>query len=388
MTGRLAVLSLGFTRGLWEGDSSEDVVRLRGYAAFLRRYLVLVNSYRRHRLRPLRLGPGFDAVPTDAGGPVGSALRMLRWGSAALRRERFDVVQGQDPFLTGLVAVLLGRLHGVPSNVCVYGPNVFDPAWARATRHAWLLAPVGRWVLRRADGVQVDGRLTAARLVAAGIPAERVRVKPMVPGNFADLLAVPRAPRPVGAPVRILFIGRLEAQKNLPLLARAFQLARARSPVPLELEIVGAGRQERMLRDLLVAEIASGVVHWSGPQPRERIPAVFGRADLFLLVSDFEGFPRVLMEAAAAGVPAVSTAVSGADEAIEDGVTGRIVPIGDADALASAVVHLATDAERRLAFGAAARARIEARFAGWRNDEAQVEIWRAMGRCARESGGT
>lgn len=374
---RPAVLSLGFTRGLWDGEGAEDVIRLRAYAARLSRYVVLVNAYRRHGLRPIRLADGFDAIPTNASGPVGSFVRMLRLGRQLLQRERFDLVQGQDPFFTGLAAWLLARMAGLPVNVCVYGPNVFDPHWSRATRGSAVMGPLGRFVLRRADGVQVDGRLTATRLMASGIARERVTVKPMVPANLGALLDVPRAAKSADAPVRLLFVGRLERQKNLPLLAEVFRELRAEG-LPVELELVGAGAEEADLRVRLAAETRAGAVRWTGSVGREQIPGIFAGADVFVLTSDYEGFPRVLMEAAAAGLPVVCTHVSGADEMIVDGESGWIVPIGDASGLVACLRAVVQDAELRRRAGARARRHAADVLADRRNDEEQLTIWRGL----------
>ena len=76
------------------------------------------------------------------------------------------------------------------------------------------------------------------------------------------------------------------------------------------------------------------------------MPAYYQAADLFLLSSKVESSARVLTEALLAGLPAVTTASPGAEEAVEEERTGLIVPIGDRDAFAEAVLTLARDPER------------------------------------------
>ena len=376
MSPGLSVLSIGYTRDLWEGPEAEDVIRLRGYARQLDRYTVLVNSYRHHALRPLVLAPGFEAIPTDASGPLHSFVRMLRLGSEQLSRARYDLVQGQDPFLTGLAALILGRRYGAAVNVCVYGPNVFDSGWRRATPGSMLLGPLGAWVLRRADGVQVDGLLTARRLQEAGIPGHRIAVKPMVPANLEEFFAVDRRCPSPDAPLRLLYVGRLEPQKNLSLLAAAFR--RAASQVPVELEIVGSGSSEATLREALAQETAVGLVHWTGVVPRSAIADVFKRADCLVLTSHYEGFPRVFVEAGAAALPIVTTAVSGADEVILEGQSGWVVPLDDVDGFAARIVALAREPALCYEAGLAAREHVRSIIGEHRNDREQIDIWRAV----------
>jgi glycosyltransferase involved in cell wall biosynthesis len=371
----LGVLSLGFTRSLWEGDSSEDVIRLRGYAGRIGRYAVIVNAYRRQALQSLVLAPGFTAEPTNARTRLGNVVRLLRLGAAQLRRGDISLVQAQDPVFSGFAALLLGRRFEVPINVCVYGVNVFDRHWKQATRWGAFQALVGRYVLRRAHGLQVDGRLTASRLVEAGIRPDRIRIKPMIVANIDEFLVQEPSSATSEGRVRLLFVGRFSRQKNLQLLAHAFRIARGTTRVPLELELVGCGEEEPVLRRLLSEETSLGVVRWTGILPRDKVPGAFGGAQIFVLTSWFEGFPRVLVEAAASALPTICTAVSGADEIVTDGKSGFIVPIGDAMTFARRMVALAESAAIRASFGAAARVHIASVARGYQNADRQLAIW-------------
>lgn len=376
----LSVLSFGSTRGLWEGESAEDFQRLMGYAEHLDAYVVVANSYKRHRLAPRRLAPHVEAIPTDAYCVFDSFLRMLHIGWAALRQRRISLIQAQDPFVSGVAAVLLGKWFRRPVNVCVYGPNVFDPQWLSSHWSHPFLGWLGRWVLRASHGIQVDGRLTAKSLIAAGCAPERVSVKPVVPSNLDRFLRIERkAPAATeGAPVRLLFVGRFAGQKNLPVLLAAVKALRDRSRTPFELHLVGAGPEEQALRELVKREGLESCVHFRGPASRDQIAEVFAAADIFVLTSDYEGFARVLMEAGAAALPIVSTAVSGADEAVLDGRTGYLVPIRDAQAVAEKLAILLSSAELRREMGVAGRAHIRRHLDPRTNTPGQLAIWKKV----------
>ncbi|TMW71330.1 glycosyltransferase [Thauera sp. UPWRP] len=132
---------------------------------------------------------------------------------------------------------------------------------------------------------------------------------------------------------RILTVGSLKDAKNHPLLIRAFaQLSRAES----RLMIVGQGQNESMLRalaqELGIADRVIFAGFHADPSP------FYATADLFVLSSDYEGFGNVIVEALSFGVPVVSTdCPSGPAEILENGRWGRLVPVGDADALARAI---------------------------------------------------
>ena len=376
----LSVLSFGFTRGLWDGEGAEDVQRMLGYAQQLDEYVVVTNSYKRHGLKPLALAENVEAIPTDAFGPLHSMWRMLRIGVSILRRRKITLIQAQDPLATGFIAVLLGKIFRLPVNICSYGPNAYDPHWVASHWKHRLLAPVSRWIMRQSRGIQVDGQLTANRLINAGYGADTVAVKPVVPENldrFLQIDPLQRSPRNSRQPVRLLYAGRFAPQKNLGMLIAVVKLLRARG-CTVELSLVGEGPQLATIKTAIERDGLAPFVKFHGQMSRDELAGAFAEADIFVLTSDYEGYPRVLMMAAAAALPVVTTAVSGANEAIADGVSGHIVAIGDAEAAAEKLAALIESAELRNRMGLAARAHIRGQLDPATNAPRQVAIWRRV----------
>jgi glycosyltransferase involved in cell wall biosynthesis len=157
----------------------------------------------------------------------------------------------------------------------------------------------------------------------------------------------------------ILFtcVGRLDSQKNPLLLVEAFA---ALDDARTHLVMLGEGS----LREPLVASIRKrGMerrVHLLGK--RDDIPECLAASDVFALSSSWEGSPLAVMEAMAAGLPVVATAVGGVPELVESGRQGILVPPGDRAALTNALRTLSNDSEKRVAMGNAARARAAAEF--------------------------
>jgi glycosyltransferase involved in cell wall biosynthesis len=300
---------------------------------------------------------------------------MILLGARALRQRRFSLVQAQDPCFTGLAALTLGKLFRLPIVGCVYGPNVYDRHWRRNHWTHRLLAPLGRFVLRRARSIQVDGRLTAQSLLAAGHPPEQIETKPVVPGNLDQFLAIRRTENSSAAPPKILYAGRLARQKKLALLLGAAQRLRA-SGRRFKLVIVGDGPEEKVLRRLAEEYALGDCVCFHGTATRAQMVQVFSEADVFAMSSDYEGFARVLMEAAAAALPIVTTAVSGSDEAVVDGVSGYIVPVAELEPLVEKLDLLIADRELRSHMGQAGRRHIAERLDPATNTPRQLAIWR------------
>jgi glycosyltransferase involved in cell wall biosynthesis len=382
----LRVLSLGFTRELWEAPEAagdDTHARLAAYASHLASYHVVVHSLRRHALEsPRQVAPQLTAHATGGRGALHSWVRMLGLARRLARQERFDLVQSQDPAFTGTVGERVARAFGLPHNVCVYGGNPFDPHWARESAGTRLAAPLGRGVLRRADGVQVDGARTRHTLLSAGLAPERVAVKPMVPHDLERFfsatpdVALREELTAGGRFDRLaLFVGRFVRQKDVSMLLDAAAAVRVRHP-GLRVVCLGDGPERGRLEAR--ARALSMDVGWRGARPHAEVARAMASADLLVLASRYEGFARVLMEGAAAALPIVTTAVSGADEAVTDGETGRIVPVGDTTAFANAIEQVLDDPEAARAMGRRGREFMHEFAARHASPMRQIEIWEAI----------
>lgn len=175
-------------------------------------------------------------------------------------------------------------------------------------------------------------------------------------------------------PPHVVCVARLVPVKNLRLLLEACRMLRERGR-EFRCVIVGDGRSRDELVALRDRLQLKRVVDLVGPAPQRDVLAWWRRAAAAVLTSDSEGLPVSLMEAAACGVPALATAVGGTPEVVEDGVTGLLVPPGDATAVASALDRLLQDTRSAACLGAAARRRIEERFSLARQVDGLVSLW-------------
>ena len=162
----------------------------------------------------------------------------------------------------------------------------------------------------------------------------------------------------------LLCVGRLEPVKNHTLLLRAFEHL-ASEFREWKLLLVGRGRLESQLRKLAASLGLEDRVHFTGEL--SPVAPAFQIADAFVLSSNREGLPIVVLEAMAARLPMVLTSVGGIPEIVEHGVTGLLVPPRDEQALAAALrsLFLMSD-DQRQAMAAAGRRRVEERFSAQR----------------------
>lgn len=157
----------------------------------------------------------------------------------------------------------------------------------------------------------------------------------------------------------ILAVGRLSPEKGHKDLLEAVRLLSSRQAgLPFRLVLVGDGPEranlERIAQDLEDRVVLAG--HTSDVRP------YYGAADLLVLPSHSEGSPNVLLEAMAAGLPILGTAVGGVPEIVEDGRTALLAPPHDPEALANGIKHLLEEPERTASLGQAAAEHVRAHY--------------------------
>ncbi|KHK92321.1 glycosyltransferase [Novosphingobium malaysiense] len=195
----------------------------------------------------------------------------------------------------------------------------------------------------RVQGLLLDHFVALAEPMRAeivdtlGVAANRVTTihdPALTATRYAALLSIPRTgPDRSERGLRFLAVGRLARQKNLPLLVTAFARGSNRQDT---LTIVGEGPERGKLEALVGSLSLHGRVFLTGhavdPDP------YFREADVFVLSSDYEGVPAVVIEAIAAGLPVLATDCAASMQALlGGGIRGQLVPVGDDTALAAAM---------------------------------------------------
>ena len=299
-------------------------------------------------------GDPFEPLLLAAGVPVEHVPRpkpelrqQLRsaWAIArVLRRERPDVIHAHNP-AAATAAAAARRLARLPETALVTTYHGVMPD--RVGRAARVMASVSDLVV----GV---GPSSTAALRRAGLDAERSRtIHNAVDPSPSRSAAEVRAEFGAEDAELVVTVGRYATEKNQALLIDAVgRLAVSRPRIRLLL--VGDGLLEDELRAQVGRLGLGAVVTITG----ERSDAVdlTAAADVFALSSDSEGLPLALLEANAVRTAVVTTDAGGVRDAVTDGETGLVVPVGDVDALAAALERVLSDdaLRRRLAENAAA----------------------------------
>lgn len=292
---------------------------------------------------------------------LGNAWRTMVQLWQVFRAVRPDVVH-----LVTIKPILLGglvaRLAGVPAVVvAVSGLGfVFIARGAKAMVRRLLVGGLYRVAFGHHNQKIIFQNLDdrACLSMFAYLPDSKVE---MIRGSGVDLIQYSHTPLPLGVPV-VLLASRLLADKGVREFVQAARLLKQQG-ISARFCLVGSidPANPASLTDAELTQWASeGVVELWGQ--RSDMPEVLSSAHLVVLPSYREGLPKVLLEAAACGRAVVTTDAPGCRDAIDSGITGLLVPVRNATALAEALNGLINDPARCQAMGNAGRALAESAF--------------------------
>ena len=289
---------------------------------------------------------------TGSGGPgLVASLRRRPWlapplfasMARALRREAREADLVHANWLAGAA---VARFAGRPFVVTLHGSGT-----------AGRFSDLG--LAERSPGL-VRRLLRPARAVICVSPVLSEAMRRVGIANVHEIpygVEIPEETAPEEEPPTVLFAGRLSPEKRIDVVAAATD--------GLPRIVAGDGPLRELLPDAL------------GFVPQDELFGLYDRAAVVLLTSEREGLPNVVLEAMARGKTVVSTPVGGIPAVIEDGKTGLLVPIGDAEATRAAVERALGDAELRRRLGAAARERVR-EYCSWdRVTERTLEVYAA-----------
>ncbi len=168
-------------------------------------------------------------------------------------------------------------------------------------------------------------------------------------------------------------IKTLETVYGIDVLINAFPLVKKQYPGELKLLICGSGTKEKELKDLAESTGYSNDILFTGKIPQPDVPRYQNMIDIFVNVSLRESFGVAVVEAMACGKPVVATAVGGLKEVVEDNVTGILVPPGNVEKTADAILDFLNHPEKALQFGKAGRERVLNRY-DWEKNLDAIEV--------------
>lgn len=265
----------------------------------------------------------------------------------------FDIVHAHSTKAGGLTRIpFVGRNSKnvyTPNGIFTMNPTLGSVSYFIARRIELALA-------RRSQAIVAVSPEEKQHMLEIGMPASKVKfiANGIRQQSWNDRTTVRRELGIDQNAIVVGFLGRFANQKNPRLLIEAF--ARLECPSNVRLAMVGNGQLETECRKLATDLGIDSRIDWLGFKTAAQSMPAF---DLFVMPSQYEGMPYVMMEAMSIGLPIVATDVGGTSIGIEQGTNGFVVPRGDCDKLAIALQKLVDSKPLRQSFGAASKRRAE-----------------------------
>lgn len=270
-------------------------------------------------------------------------------------------IQSATPGPIGLAALAIAHILKIPIN------GTYHTAFPQYAQYLTGDAAIEDltwkymiWYYDQMDQIYVSSKSSADELVEKGIRSDKIRLIPR--GINTDLFhpkkrnGLLQKRYRIEEEVKLLYVGRVSKEKNLPVLAEAFK-AICPSRKNLHLIVVGDGPYLREMTQSMKATPCTFTGYLEG----EELSAVYASSDIFVFPSTTDTFGNVILEAQASGLPVIVSDQGGPCENILADQTGLVAPGGDAKSLADAIAALASNPRRRAAMGAAARKFMEER---------------------------
>ena len=308
---------------------------------------------------------------------------QFRATMAVAREHGADVIHAHWAIPTGPAAVSAAQRLGLPSVITMHGGDVYvNPEQGYDFPTRWYVRPALRWTLRKAGALTAITEDCRQHALRAGAPSRSMHLV----FNGTDLRRFSPAPAgeadPRFGPNMIFACRQLFPRKGIRFLIEAAAQLKPRFP-DLKVVVAGDGFERP---DLIALAERLGItrdVTFLGWVPNSELPQYYRAAALSVIPSLEEGFGIPAAEAMGCETAVVASDAGGLPEVVEHGVTGLIVPRGDATALAGAIGDLLADPARRARMGQAGRERALRLFDWDRSAEQFEQIYAGIGAGAR-----
>ena len=311
--------------------------RFKDYGNLVEKYDILTLGV---EAKTYDLAPNVSVTVLKRKNKLSNFFRIGRTTFKLLRHKKYDLITIADSYFMGLKMLKIARLCGKAIEIQVHG---FEKLHG-------IRKMVAKFVLRHADGVRVvSGRLQKQLVEEFGVKQEKIIVVPIfVPTTFHARVKQNNR-------FTFLMVSRLVPVKNISFAIKAFKKIVEHHDA--ELKIVGDGGErenlERLVREMKLEE----KVKFLGKQTN--VGSFYENADAFLLTSEMEGWPLVIMEALSYGLPIIMTPVGQVGEILFDNINALVVPQGDIEALSSLMARFTQDDNLRQRLSTCAKETIE-----------------------------
>ncbi len=344
----MKILNISLDKKLFEAGSGVEE-RVLEYAEIFDRFDILVLSGPGHKKKE------FEKIaiwPTNSRNKLFYALNASRLGGEMIKKYGYDLISVQDPFEAGFIGWRLARKYGLKFQVQLHGDFFGSLYFRRESFLNRFRYHLGKFIVKRADGIRVVSRRIKQSLLEMGIEEEKISVVPIYSRTVLGAKTTENRSRRISGSFIFLTVGRLVSVKNIKMQIEAMAEVVKKYP-EAELWIIGDGSERKKLELKIENWKSQNYIRLLGW--RDNLAEFYQKADVFLLTSNYEGWGLATIEAASYGLPVLMTDVGCAGEVIMDGESGLVVLGGDSKKLTENMLKLISDGNLRKRLGERAR---------------------------------
>lgn len=270
------------------------------------------------------------AYPTNSYFKLKYIYDAYRIGKKLFKENKYDLIITQMPFIDGLVGLCLKNKFKTKLLVHFHGDFWHNAKWLQESVFNYFLLPLSKLVANQADAIRVMSNGQREKLIRSGISAKKIRVI-STPVNLDQYLSIDYNIENRN----ILHLGRDDKVKDYDMLVKAFKIVKEKIS---DVNFIQAGADSEIKRAMAKNNFTD--IDIKGRLKHNELVDLYSKISFLVLSSTSESFGKVLVEANASGRPVVSTSTTGAQEIIEDGKNGFLVPIGNYQKLAEKIIWL------------------------------------------------
>lgn len=375
-----SILMIGFDPNLLKKGIGVDVIeRHQRYARSLKRLDIIIFARSKikyndisNNCRVHNVGHGIFAID-----------RALWFAKKLFRKYHYDIVDMQDPHVTGWIGYQLRKIYGrkykTKLEVHFHGDFWENKHWLKESWKNRGYNKIQKKIVKKADAIRVVNHRIKEKLVKAGIAANKIAVV-STPVNEAAFVGevVPEKIQTLHMIYSnkkiLLFIGRFVAAKNLLFFLKVIKKLKEKRDDFVAV-MVGEGNLQDTLTTAIEANGLQKTVFTVKPQNHLRLVAYYRAAYLFTLLSTNESFGKVIVEAGMAGTPTLASRTLGAESIIEDNHTGWLVDINDEKQTLDKLEYILEHEEEVEKFGKQAKEDYLVRFGQDKAFERVTDFW-------------
>lgn len=332
-TNQLNLITIGYAKRALELGSRERFKMLK-YASVMGELHVIVFTLQSEKFPAVQQEGNLFLYATNAKTRLGILFSAYRIGRSIIKRGGIKswMVSSQDPFETALVGRAIAGCNRASYHVQLHG-DAFNPNSYSTSFFQQLRVVYGRYVIRHTKCIRVVSNRLKRRLEDFGISPKIITVLP-IQADLDSFLEVGRRRVYQGKSTPLfLYVGRFAPEKNLPLMIDAFKNISKEFP-EASLTLLGSGPLQSVLQaqvSTLGLDSKVDFKNWT-----DNVSGVMATHDILCLSSKHEGWAMVLLEAAATGMPIITTDVGCAGEVVIDNENGKVVSVENVNDYTSA----------------------------------------------------